>query len=1079
MTGNIIGESISKYVKDQISQRQKLHGSGFNGERSLEDINYLNSNTSWIKMVSSVKIKSDSEQLDAKEPEGLKRLSDIGLNPETYSGDSLAKSAVLFRSTSQFNIEEKTQTDARTNVDFTSYESKGYTFGSGFNQDPQNIWNTKKSYGLGGLEFGIQPPPGIISFSVNHLNRGSIRKGVVNLKAYNKVQFEIIELLYLRLGFTMFIEWGNSIFIDNEGNRDNVTNTLIEDFWFKNSSKENYQEILKQINTTRKKFSGNYDGFCGRVVNFNWSFSPDGSYDINIELASLGDVIESLTINNFYYNDSYKYSSDKSDSSTNIISSFFDSIRQNKEILRLKEKQTEVDPSFNPSLFKKINKQIKEIREGDLEKEIKEYKNYAAECIDFSQLTTKEGFNSEWWPDGDKPDNTYGYFIKFGAFLNFIQEKILPRISNDKIPIIKIKNDIDTNFMYCNPLQFAIDPKICFVRNDSLPSFTNSQFTYRNVFRRGATETSDNTTATNIKNINKYFDPWLIDYDNNGQYLGSIMNIYLNFAFVEKLLKSLQQKNTKKITLYNFLENICSGINTSLGGLNKLEPVIDEDSNSITFIDSALNSLPLLENINELGSSENTFEIYGYNPDNSTSNFVKDFNFQTEIDPKLATIMTIGATSVGSVVGEDATAFSQWNKGLIDKYNPKILEPATISDFQKNQKDNTFKVKTPKEINMLKNREKQQYFRDLNKFRTEKRLKNEVEYNRSNFSGYLVECFGGGTNGANGEVITISKGVAKYADFDDDNFVSRGFTVIKNNVESIQKQLKKSEGEIQSTIGFIPVRLSLTIDGLSGIKIYNKLIFNTKFLPSNYPDSIEFLVTQVNHELQDNKWITKLETISVPKQTKVSIKKLLSEIGEEFINFGGGDAVRIPIDELKPSSSILEEIKKKEGFRAEAYDDEQPNKKLSKGDKILGTLTIGYGTTEIPYNNPVPEILSLVKGINYKKGKVQIGNKITKSTANLFFDNYIKNQQVTIKRWLKVPLTQNEYDALISFTYNAGPGASNKKTFVGLLNNKDYVGAGNALLLYNKSEGQVNPGLVRRRREELELWMRNNPGNPK
>ena len=39
MTGNIIGESISKYVKDQISQRQIIHGSGFDGERSLDDIN--------------------------------------------------------------------------------------------------------------------------------------------------------------------------------------------------------------------------------------------------------------------------------------------------------------------------------------------------------------------------------------------------------------------------------------------------------------------------------------------------------------------------------------------------------------------------------------------------------------------------------------------------------------------------------------------------------------------------------------------------------------------------------------------------------------------------------------------------------------------------------------------------------------------------------------------------------------------------------------------------------------------------------------------------------------------------------
>ena len=190
-------------------------------------------------MVSSVKINSNSEQLDAKIPEGKERIKKIGLDPNKYSGDSLAKSAVLFNSISKIDVETKTQQDSISGVEFTSTEFKGYTFGSGINKDPNSIWNTNNSYGLGGLEFGIQPPPGIKSFSVNHLNRGSIRKGIVNLKAYNKVQFEIIELLYLRLGFTMFIEWGNSIYIDNKGERNNITNTLVEDFWFKNNNTSN------------------------------------------------------------------------------------------------------------------------------------------------------------------------------------------------------------------------------------------------------------------------------------------------------------------------------------------------------------------------------------------------------------------------------------------------------------------------------------------------------------------------------------------------------------------------------------------------------------------------------------------------------------------------------------------------------------------------------------------------------------------------------------------------------------------------------------------------------------------------
>ena len=46
-----------------------------------------------------------------------------------------------------------------------------------------------------------------------------------------------------------------------------------------------------------KEKSGNYDGLLAKVVNFSWSFSQDGSYDIELSLISLGDVVESLKMN--------------------------------------------------------------------------------------------------------------------------------------------------------------------------------------------------------------------------------------------------------------------------------------------------------------------------------------------------------------------------------------------------------------------------------------------------------------------------------------------------------------------------------------------------------------------------------------------------------------------------------------------------------------------------------------------------------------------------------------------------------------------------------------------------------------
>ena len=70
---------------------------------------------------------------------------------------------------------------------------------------------------------------------------------------------------------------------------------------------------------------------------------------------------------------------------------------------------------------------------------------------------------------------------------------------------------------------------------------------------------------------------------------------------------------------------------------------------------------------------------------------------------------------------------------------------------------------------------------------------------------------------------------------------------------------------IESSIGFLPFNLSLTMDGISGFVIYNKLKINQKFLPSNYPETLEFVITQINHKLSNNDWVTDLETIAIAK----------------------------------------------------------------------------------------------------------------------------------------------------------------------------------------------------------------------
>ena len=84
----IIGEELEGYVIAQINRRQSLHGSGVNDTfRSDNQLNVLNSNTSWIKLASSVSITKDS------------RLTEIGFTQSEVEANrkmGLAKNNILF-----------------------------------------------------------------------------------------------------------------------------------------------------------------------------------------------------------------------------------------------------------------------------------------------------------------------------------------------------------------------------------------------------------------------------------------------------------------------------------------------------------------------------------------------------------------------------------------------------------------------------------------------------------------------------------------------------------------------------------------------------------------------------------------------------------------------------------------------------------------------------------------------------------------------------------------------------------------------------------------------------------------------
>jgi hypothetical protein len=135
--------------------------------------------------------------------------------------------------------------------------------------------------------------PGIVSMQTTSKGTyGSVEETLLNIKAWNRIQFEIIDILYLRLGYSVLIEWGNTSYFDNAGNYISENQYTLEPEFLAGSLTPN--SIYASIEQYKLESNGNYDAIYGIVTNFDWTFGEDGSYDITVKLISKGDIIESI-----------------------------------------------------------------------------------------------------------------------------------------------------------------------------------------------------------------------------------------------------------------------------------------------------------------------------------------------------------------------------------------------------------------------------------------------------------------------------------------------------------------------------------------------------------------------------------------------------------------------------------------------------------------------------------------------------------------------------------------------------------------------------------------------------------------
>lgn len=797
--GKIVGEVFEEYVQKQITVRQNKLG---NTTYDNDLLTYTTSKDSWLRLSSGVDVNEDR----------LTKLPNIPLS-EFPEGNSLASSYVLFGGANNINRSSKPKGGLISTYTDSILANASYGFDST-------------------AEYGLVPLPGVTSFNIKPKNNGSITEGEIKIKCYNIQQFDHIESLYLRIGYTLLLEWGHTIYYRDENNLETQitdnTDSVLRKFIAgdKGDDTDPQSHILNEIAKARKKSAGNYDAVIGRVTNFDWSISPTGEYEISISVISPGAIIESLSVSVVLPNKRKEEGDEEGEDNTGIVDPI-DSTTIGG-ILSSFKKVLSQDFGFFGS-FLKAKTDLGAL--SDISDESENGNNFeyfyvpksltnaniaTAASIgtgafndpkDQSSIPTREivaiepkSFDSK----SEDSDSDRVFYVKFGALLRIIQNFLLLYNTDeiDSPPIISIDWNYNDNKCFI-PLTdlFSSNPSIC-----AIPSRFKSSFERKGWFW------SSNKTI-NFSALNNVLGK---DWFGKSDYEYNFMHIYLGIDNLYSLLRN-NINSEGELALIDFLTAICTGINSSLSNQTEFTPFVDTDTNILHIVNKR-NSDPILED----PPIPSKFQI-GYLHNNGVEglngikigSFVKDVSIKSTLPPNFATQIAIGAQANEKDIPANATPFSNWNKGYTDRIVLKKTSPKSKTVEEENKEE---------EINEA--------------FKNTVYNTNEAAYLYSNFI------------------------------YDED------FTKLSTDINTYFKN--DGAKQIKSTPGFtapilIPISLSLTLDGLSGMKIFQKYTITDDFLPQSYRDNIEFIIKGINHTIDDNGWITNIEGQFMPKAKKAFI----------------------------------------------------------------------------------------------------------------------------------------------------------------------------------------------------------------
>lgn len=781
---NFLGQPFSQWVKDQIEARQISLGKF--SPISDKDLQFYTTKTPFLRLASSVNLTNKGSKGNQIENSVLQKLIKAGVSEDLIKDDLLAKNFILQGGT----------------VD----ENGGLKFGL---NNGSSIFNG--AYGWGGVNSnsrGYVPLPGITNADVTYYNNGALSKTTINIRCYSKEQFQLLDVLYLRPGYTLLLEFGHSQYLQKSGDTttlESFPNFLTTPMSLLLEGNTNQYKLYDAIDKAREDYQGNYEAVFGKITKFNWQFNPDGSYDCQVQLTSVGDVIESLKVNITSDSKKPEEKVTEGDSSTStegvddppssplianatktLINSFLFKVYQDV-------KNSGIDPGAKQINVKSYNIEGFRNEKGNKPKTVK----YPKALIYRTGVTTDDG-----------TENPQVY-IKYGVFLSFIQSKLLLYNLKTETPQFVFDMNLedlanDENVILTIPGQISTDPRVCLI------PYSNFSITDDG---GGTIELGDTSANKVLKTIGFGYKDEV--------FLGRIANIMVNVNYIANTINNMTPDEEGNIKLLDFLRSLQNGMIKATGGINKYDLRMSQDGTKVQFIEEIPQRFS-----NPPSETEYTrFNVYGVKPGVDGS-FVRNINLTADLSNDFATMISIGAQSNSNQLGGNATSFSNYNAGLQDRI---IEEKVSSPDADKEEKSGEESVS------------KKQQLSDI------------VEAQLPTFTSIYANT--------------------QWNSEDISSYQENMTTALDLALGILTDSTSNEEAQLQAPF-FLPFNLSLTIDGLSGMKLYQKFLMTDDILPPSYEnDGVDLQLKGVNHKIDTSAWVTELETLSVPRDVLSPIKR--------------------------------------------------------------------------------------------------------------------------------------------------------------------------------------------------------------